>query len=139
MLSSMKLRDAIKEDIGRDPTVDEVKNIESFLMRKRHEDIGIKGIASITTPSYTDVLNALLSMCENRTNGTTCIGYDLENNNVECWTAKEIITSKMCKKASKEFDIRYKREKLRKNVGQAVEKWIMNLFDKEIIDLKKEK
>ena len=45
----------------------------------------------------------------------------------------------MCKKASKEFDIRYKREKLRKNVGQAVEKWIMNLFDKEIIDLKKEK
>lgn len=71
--------------------------------------------------------------------GTTCIGYDLENNNVECWTAKEIITSKMCKKASKEFDIRYKREKLRKNVGQAVEKWIMNLFDKEIIDLKKEK
>lgn len=136
--TSMKLREAIKEDIGREPTTDKVKIIESILMEKRHEKIKIKGIISITTPTYTDVLKALSLKCDGDTHGTTCIGYDLEDNEVECWTAKETITDEQCKRTSKEFDKRYRREKLGKEVGQAVEKWIMDLFDKEIIDLKKD-
>ena len=134
---SMKFRDFLKEEFGRDPTVDEVKNIESRLMRIRHEEIGIKGITSITTPTYPDVLIALARKCANLTNGTTCIGHDLEDNKVECWTPKEIITPKMCKKALKKVDIMEKRRYLGKEVGEAAEKWIMNLFDKELIDLRK--
>jgi hypothetical protein len=45
---------------------------------------------TITTPSHSDARNALLGKCAKKTEGTTCIGTDLEDSRVECWTPKDI-------------------------------------------------
>lgn len=41
-----------------------------------------------TSPSHQDVLAALLDICTKMTNGTTCIGSDLDIDKIECWTVK---------------------------------------------------
>jgi hypothetical protein len=82
-----------------------------------------------TTPSHQDVLAALLDKCTKMTNGTTCIGSDLDMDKVECWTIKNFIKWN-CIRAFKEkiFPI----EK-----GDTPHKWVLPLFNVELIDLKK--
>lgn len=81
------------------------------------EKVGVKGIPfSVQTPSYSDVLEALMSKCARLSEGTVCIGTDLDENHLECWTPKEIKEkdySKICGKVLKEY--RHK-EKVKKEL-----------------------
>ena len=91
---------------------------------------------SLNTPTYDDALKAILCKYENITNGMMSIGNDLDEYNVEFWTVKENITDKDYRKVLNELGRRYKREKSGESNSQAMEKWIISLFEKETIDLR---
>ncbi len=132
----LNLREAINQETGRTPSINEIKDVATNLMKWRYQDIGIEGMTSLNTPSYDDALKAILSKFENITVGTVCIGNDLIEDNVECWTVKENITDKYYRKAMNELSRRYVQEKSGKSNSQAMEKWVLSLFEKEIIDIK---
>ena len=52
-------------------------SVEAFLKEKGF---------SPTIPSHADVIGAILGKCAKKSEGTTCIGTDLDLNKVECWT-----------------------------------------------------
>lgn len=82
------------------------------------------------SPSRADALSSLADKCRNRSNGTVCIGNDL-GEKVECWTATEI-QAKDCARALKEFIDLQPQEKT-----EQAEQWTKDLFDIEIIDVKR--
>ena len=101
-------------------------------IREAHERItGIKGI-TINTPSYTDVLRALLSKSINLTNGTVCTSTDVETNKVECWTIRETDKDKLKRLAiigMTELD------KVKPKGSELMKKWIDDISDRETIEL----
>ena len=94
-----------------------------------HKEKGIVGLSPIV-PAYRDALNAILHKCMTTTETTTCVGSDLEENKIECWTPKDTVRKGQCVRAIFE---------LRKSEGQKKDffpkKWIVPLFDKEQIIL----
>lgn len=86
---------------------------------------------TITTPSHSDARDAILGKCAKKTEGVTCIGADLDDSRIECWTPKNIDEGD-CIKA------------LVERLGQPVgddestlpHKWLIPLFNIEMIDLK---
>lgn len=62
------------------------------------------------------------------------IGTDVEKDKVECWTVRETdkdTKSRNCNKMEEEW-----KYAVRMGGDMPVKKWIVQLFDKEIIDLK---
>ena len=110
--------------LGRKLTEKDIKNMVI---------VDTKGnIMTLQTPSHEDALSALLAKCEKDTEGTVCTAADLEPDKVGCWTPK--------KGAANLVTCRYaKRDKIltkEKYIGPKM--WIRPLFNKEIIDLKKD-
>ena len=84
-----------------------------------------------TIPTQGDAISAILGKCSKRTNGTTCIGSDLDESKIECWTVKKDIGDGDCFTAFME-------QISPKETGSKLPKdWIIPLFDKEMINLKK--
>lgn len=130
------LTDAKRELVERGIKVSDEKLINKmkYNIRTFHEIKGVKDM-TINSPSYSDVIHALLGRCVNFTKGTVCTSSDIGDDKVECWTVKEMDKDKRdiyCAKAHSE---------LRKMTGQEesplVEKWIDTIFDRETIDLEK--
>ena len=112
---------------------DDLKNVIIEEFKEMHEKEGIKDV-SINTPSYFDTLKALGFKCDGTTQGTLCIGTDIEKDKVECWTVREIdkdTARKNCDKMEEEY-----KYAARRGGSMPVKKWIVPVFDKEIIDLK---
>lgn len=82
----------------------------------------------VTTPSYRDLINALVNKCIDRTEGTLCVGSDAMSDRVDCWTVIDTITEDDCDRA--------KMLKLLRIEAEVPKPWIKPLFDKEIIGLK---
>lgn len=81
-----------------------------------------------TVPSHGDTISAIGSKYNDMTLGTVCIGADLDENNVECWTAKDNITREDFERAERELS--------EHNTGIPIREWVKPLFDKEIISLR---
>lgn len=111
---------------------EDLKNVIKEEFNSLHEKEGLKNV-SINTPSYTDALKALGFKCDSLTQGTICIGTDIEKDKVECWTVRETDKDTMKRNCGKmEEEWKYA---ARIGGGMPVKKWIVPLFDKEIIDL----
>lgn len=93
-----------------------------------HEEKGEIGLSPIV-PSYKDTLNTMVHKCFRNTDISTCIGSDLEENKIECWTPKDIHRGQ-CVRAM--FELRKVTEKKKEFFPK---KWIVPLFDKEQIKL----
>lgn len=112
---------------------EDLKNVIKEEFNSLHEKEGLKNV-SINTPSYIDTLKALGFKCDGLTQGTVCIGTDIEKDKLECWTVRETYKDTMkrnCNKMEEEW-----KYAARRRGGIPVKKWIVPLFDKEIIDLK---
>lgn len=84
-----------------------------------------------TIPTQGDAISAIMGKCSKRTNGTTCVGSDLDESRIECWTVKDDINNEDCLIALME-------QISPEETGSKLPKdWVMPLFDKEMIDLKK--
>lgn len=117
------------KELGKQiPPEDTLKQEVRESLIKIHEEKGIIGLSPII-PSYKDALNAVVHKCFRDTDTTTCIGSDLEENKVECWTPKDIRRGQ-CVRAT--FELRKVVEKKKEFFPK---KWIIPLFDKEQIIL----
>lgn len=123
---------------GRDardlPSQEEIKKRTINVVKKMHEEEGIKGISSPQTPSYGDVLRKLFENCQKRSKGTVCIGTDADDTKVECWTPKKMPKKefkKICDKTEDELTEYYITSPKR----LILKSWIIPLFDREIINL----
>ena len=105
-----------------------LSNIEIEQMRVKSKEFEKRGI-TIQTPSHRDALTAFITKCEKRTEGTACIGSDLETGKVECWTPKKNADNLIICNIAKIDD------KVTKEIGGMPKRWIRQLFDKEIINL----
>lgn len=84
-----------------------------------------------TMPTQGDAISAILGKCSKRINGTTCVGSDLDESKVECWTVKDDINDEDCLIALME-------QMSPEETGSKPPKgWVIPLFDKEMINLKK--
>ena len=109
----------------------ELENIITKEFKEMHVKEGLKNV-SINTPSYIDALKTLGFKCDGLTQGTICIGTDIEKNKVECWSVKETdkdTLSKNCNKMEEEW-----KYAARLGGDMPVRKWIVSLFDKEVIE-----
>lgn len=88
--------------------------------------------STITMPSNEDAVNAILGKCAKKTEGTTCIGSDLDNNRIECWTTKDIDDVDCVRVLVDRFTPYENKEK----VSTMPRDWIKHLFNKEFIELK---
>ena len=108
----------------------DLKNVIKEEFKYLHEKEGLKNV-SINTPSYIDTLKALGFKCDGLTQGTVCIGTDIENDKVECWTVRETDKDTNSKNYNKmEEEWKYA---VRRGGDMPVKKWIVSIFDKEII------
>ena len=128
-----ELRKEGKIPLREDLRVDEELKIRMGKnIREAHERVtGVKGI-TINTPSYTDVLRALLGKSINVTNGTICTSTDVETNKVECWTIKDLGKDKLKRLAiigMAELD------KVKSEGSGLMKKWIDDISDRETIEL----
>jgi hypothetical protein len=87
---------------------------------------------TVTMPSHSDARDAILGKCAKKTEGTTCIGTDLDDSKVECWTPKDI---------GEDVCIMALAERLGASIGEDNDstlphEWIRPFFDAETIDLK---
>lgn len=108
--------DILKEDVRR-------------TLIDAHEEKGLKGLSPVI-PSYNDVLNTIIHKCFKETDATTCIGSDLDDNTVECWTSKDIRHGQ-CVRAV--FELRRSVQEKKK---LSPKKWVIPLFDVENINLR---
>ena len=118
---------------GYDRVKNDLENVIKEEFKYLHEREGLKD-ASINTPSYIDALKTLSFKCDGLTQGTICIGTDVDKDKVECWTVKKTgkdANSKNCKKMEKEW-----KYAVIMGGDMPIKKWIAPLFNKEIIDLK---
>ena len=111
---------------------EELKIAMNKNVRYAHEKITkVKGI-TINTPSYTDVLRALLAKSINVTNGTVCTSTDVETDKVECWTIKDIPKDKLKNSVTMALiDL----DKVKPEGSELMKKWIDNISDRETIYL----
>jgi len=104
-----------------------MKNIGEF-----HERItGVKGI-NINSPSYTDVLKALLAKSINFTKGTVCTSTDIDTNKIECWTIKDIEKDKLTRLAVKGM---IELDKTKSEGSGLIKKWLDDISERETIEL----
>jgi len=83
-----------------------------------------------TIPSHADTRSAILGKCSKRTEGTTCIGSDLDIENVECWTIKQMDDGDCVRALMEHLSPDEEEQKLPKE-------WVKPLFETEMIRLKK--
>ncbi len=97
-------------------------------MKSYMRDVAKSEGISLVTPSNQDVFETLSDRCDKKIAGTVCVGSDLEDNKIECWTVKENISKIDCFKANirKKFSIS----------ATHARKWTRDLFDIEEIDLR---
>lgn len=107
---------------------DDIRKLVKTEFNKYKKDLGVEGV-TINSPSEKDLLKTVLHGCAGISK-TSCIGSDMCDNKVECWTVKDA-SAKNCSMA---YDMMYIDEKERNIV--MYDKKIISLFDKEIIDLK---
>lgn len=118
---------------GYDRVKNDLENVIKEELKYLHKKQGLKDV-SINTPSYIDALKTLSFKCNGLTQGTICIGTDIEKDKIECWTVKETdkdTNSKNCKKMEKEW-----KNAVIMGGDMPIKKWIAPLFNKIIIDLK---
>lgn len=84
-----------------------------------------------TIPTQGDAISAILGKCSKKTNGTTCIGSDLDESKVECWTVNEDIGNGDC------FTAFMERISPEETGSKLAKDWVKPLFEKEMINLKK--
>lgn len=128
-----KLRDDAKEVLGYIPSDDITRMVLTNVIQQKAKNEGID--ITLSMPSYSDILSVLGAKCMNLTKGTTCIGTDIEEDKVECWTAKEISKDnkkEICDKVINEYD---NLQKEKREHFVPVKRWIKPLFDREIIGL----
>lgn len=87
---------------------------------------------TITMPSHSDARNAILGKCSKKTEGTTCVGTDLDDSRVECWTPKDI---------GEDACVMALAERLGLSIGKDKDstlphEWLIPLFNIEMLDLK---
>jgi hypothetical protein len=87
---------------------------------------------TVTMPSHADARNAILGKCSKKTEGTTCIGSDLEDNRVECWTPKDIGDDDCLRALIERLELSASEDK----ESTLPHEWIRPLFNIEMIDLK---
>lgn len=124
-------RMALIKKYGYNSVKKDLKNVIIKEFKEMHEKEGLKDV-SINTPSYIDTLKALAFRCKDLTRGTVCIGSDIEKDKIECWTIRETDKNTMdknCNKMEEEWKYAVRRG------GEPVKKWIVPIFDKEVIDL----
>lgn len=131
--AKQKLRREGKISSNNELRIDkELKMVMGKNIREAHERITrIKGI-TINTPSYTDVLRALLAKSIDVTNGTVCTSTDVETNKVECWTIKDLGKDKLRRLSTigmSELD------KVKPEGSQLMKKWLDDISDRETIEL----
>lgn len=114
------------------PSDKELREMMNKNIGEAHEKITrVKGV-TIDTPSYTDVVGALLSKYIKVTEGTVCTASDAEDHKVECWTIKDLPKDKMRELAiigMSELD------KVKPEGSQLMKKWIADISDRETIYL----
>lgn len=111
-------RIALSDEFYKKTVIENTK--KSFIEHKK------KNNETLTEPSHFDILSTMKLKYNDRTLGTVCIGTDLDEDTVECWTAKGNITRKDFDRASRESRLpdSYPKE------------WTKPLFKKDIINLK---
>lgn len=85
---------------------------------------------SPTIPSHADLRSAVLGKCSKRVEGTTCIGSDLDTENVECWTVEHMDDGDCVRALMEHLSPESEEHKL-------PEDWIRPLFEIEMIRLKR--
>jgi hypothetical protein len=89
-----------------------------------------RGVTS-TIPSQGDIISAILGKCSKRTEGTTCVGSDLDESKIECWNIKEVDNADCFRALLEHLSPKEEEEsKLPKD-------WAKPLFEVEMINLKK--
>lgn len=83
-----------------------------------------------TIPSHADARNAVLGKCSKRTEGTTCVGSDLDMEKVECWTIKQMDDGDCIRALVEYISPEEEGHKLPKE-------WVKPLFEIEMIRLKR--
>lgn len=83
-----------------------------------------------TIPSHADARSAVLGKCSKRTEGTTCVGSDLDLDKVECWTIKTMDDGDCIRALMEHISPEEEGHKLPKD-------WIKPLFEIEMIRLKR--
>lgn len=82
---------------------------------------------SLTAPSYGDILGTMILNYNNEILGTTCIGTDIDQDKIECWSTKDHIKKKDFDKAVEEINS--------PAINGNPLKWVRPLFNKETINL----
>ena len=83
-----------------------------------------------TIPSHADARSAVLGKCSRRTEGTTCVGSDLDMEKIECWTIKQMEDNDCLRALMEHISPEEEGHKLPKD-------WIKPLFEIEMIRLKR--
>lgn len=83
-----------------------------------------------TIPSHADARSAVLGKCSKRTEGTTCVGSDLDMEKVECWTIRTMDDGDCIRALMEHISPEEEEHKLPKD-------WIKPLFEIEMIRLKR--
>lgn len=113
----------IKKEFG-------LKNPSKELMRSSINKFLKERNITPTTISQGDGIGTILGKCSNKTEGTTCIGSDIDEKLVECWTLKQINDIDCMRALTHRASAGYK--------GSIPPKdWILSLFNKEMIKLTK--
>ncbi len=118
-----------KRNIYSDKTI--INHMQNRI-RKLNEDNGVKGTTA-NSPSGSDLLYTLLYTHFGESKGTICTLSDIGDNKLECWTLKEMEKDKRdiyCAKAVSDM-----RKKYKESENIIIERWIDNIFNREIIDL----
>lgn len=100
---------------------------DSKIISEQEKDIKEKGWTS-QTPSYKDLLYGLNMSFFGLSKGTTCVGVDYDDKKVECWTPKNVPRNAYIR-ANDELT------KGGKDFQGIPKKWLIHLFEKEIIYL----
>lgn len=111
------------------------EDVKKFIENKHSElikEAGVKGI-TLDSPSPKDFLISILYSCIEKPEGVMCVGNDMGNNKVECWTPKEIPKTN-CDLA---YNTLYSDGKEKDMIPY--KSWITPLFNKEVIELKEER
>lgn len=117
--------------MGYDLSDREIKIVAKETARKEMEDVGIKGLGTVHTPSYNDTLIELMYKCVDESEGTTCIGTDVDDSKIECWTPKPFTAKNYSNICNKTLN-KYKKLKSESDY----EPWIIPLYNIETISLK---
>jgi len=112
----------IERFYGRKPTEKDIEYGAKFY-KKHFERKGI----TLQTPSHDDLTDTLIDQCVGETEGTVCVGNDLDLTKVECWTVKDKkVKIRDCSQATEEH---------KQRISDKPKEWIKPLFNREIINI----